>query len=127
MDNQERDAAIALGYSQGKTAAKLAGHYRLSIPQVRKILAQKEVTRTDTTRVERSKVIDEDHARLGLRLYNYRYNKKLPPTILAELMGWSVKKLRNIEQGYSVLNMLDLKDMAKCMGMSLLELMRGIE
>ena len=127
MDNQERDAEIALGYLQGATAAKLGRKYKLSVPQIRKILAEQKVTRKDViVEAETSKAIDPMHVRLGLRIYNYRFKKGVATSIAAQLIGWSARKLRSIEQGQTVVSLMDLMEVARFMQTTPPELMRGL-
>lgn len=128
MDNQERDAEIVQGYLKGKKAAALARDHRLSTAQIWKILERNGAKREDVvSEAESSKVIDPDHIRLGNKLYNYRFGRLLETAIAADRMGWSAKKLRNIEQGHSVITVPDLKDMARFMETTMSDLMKGLE
>lgn len=128
MDNQERDSEIALGYLQNASAPQLARKHKLSIPQIRRILKEQKVCRGGViVQSETSKAIDPTHIRLGLRLYNYRFRKCVDVSIAAQLIGWSARKLRSIEQGKTVVTVIDLQEMATYMQTTPSELMKGLE
>ena len=129
MENDERDAQIALGYLRGDTATKLSRDHNLSVPSIRRILKDRGVSRGGdvVSQAESSKVIGHVHARLGHRLYNYRFRKNLDARIASDLINWSSKKLRSVEQGHSDITLTDLTDMAQYMGMSLADLVQGLD
>lgn len=133
MDNAERDSAIASDYAGGPvtaglSASKLASKYGLSVPQIRRILSSKEAKRHPNAPkpTAEDKVIDEAHQKLGNRLYAYRFKIMNDTGQAAELLGWSVKKLRGIEQGISEITLADLQDMAEYMKTSISELTRNL-
>lgn len=128
MDNPTRDAEIALGYLQGKSAARLGRDFKLSVPQIRRILAAQKVTRGEPiSESENQRIVDTMHAKIGQRLYAYRWKRELEPGIVADLMGWSVKKLRSVEKGHSVLTLIDLAEVAQYMGTQMSDLTKGLE
>src|SRR6185312_3106519 len=100
VDNQVRDAEIALGYLQGESVPKLCRKYKLSSPRIWSILREQRVSRKEViSEAETCRIVDTAHAKIGHRVYVYRSRKNLPAVEVAEHMGWSVKKLRNIEHG----------------------------
>jgi hypothetical protein len=133
MDNADRDQEIAKLYAGGPGVAglpapKLATKFGISIPQVRRILASLKVEKhpeAPKPTVE-DKVIDPAHLKLGNRLYAYRFNLLNDTTQAAEALGWSIRKLRGIEQGFSEISLSDLQDMAEYMKTSVSELTRNL-
>ncbi len=133
MDNTARDQEIATLYAGGLNvpglpAAKLATKFGLSVPQIRRILAEKDAKRSpDAPKpTAADKVIDPIHLKLGNRLYAYRFQLLNDTSQAAEAMGWSVKKLRGVEQGVSEISLNDLQDMAEYMKTSISELTRNL-
>lgn len=133
MDNTARDQEIAKLYAGGPvtaglTAPKLAVKFGLSVPQIRRILAIQDAKRhPDAPKpTAEDRVIDPAHLKLGNRLYAYRFQILNDPGQAAEALGWSVKKLRGIEQGFSEISLSDLQDMAEYMKTSISELTRNL-
>ena len=133
MDNAERDKAIASDFAGGPgvaglSASKIGKKHGLSVPQVRRILASQQAKRhPDAPKpTAEDRVIDESHQKLGNRLYAYRFKILNDTGQAAESLGWSVKKLRGIEQGVSEITLADLQDMAEYMQTSISELTRNL-
>ncbi len=133
MDNSARDQEIATLYAGGPDkpglpATKLANKFGLSIPQVRRILSNLDAKRSpDAPKpTAEDKVVDPMHLKLGNRLYAYRFQLLNDTSQAAEAMGWSVKKLRGVEQGVSEISLNDLQDMAEYMKSSISELTRNL-
>jgi hypothetical protein len=133
MDNTERDREIANLYAGSPTtaplaASKLAVKFGLSVPTIRRILAEQQAKRhPDAPKPSGDeRVIDEAHRKLGGRLYGYRFNKLNDPSQAANALGWSVKKLRSIEQGHSEISLSDMQDMAEYMKISISDLTRNL-
>lgn len=129
MDNAERDLEIVKMYAGSATqpsmpASKLSTKFGLSIPTVRRILAEhKAVKDKDAPKpTPDDKVIDPLHRKLGNKLYHYRFKLLRDPAQAADALGWSVKKLRGIEQGTSEITLCDLQDMAEYMQTSISEM-----
>lgn len=128
MDNTTRDDEIVLGYLQGSSAAKLGRIHKLSVPTIRKILQDRKVTRKECiTSSETSKVIDPLHIKVGQRLYHARFKRNVERLVAADLLGWSAKKLNNVEKGHAVLTLIDLAEISKYMETTISELTRGLE
>lgn len=128
MEANERDEQIALEYLRGDPASTIHRRHGLSISHVRKILRKQKAVRGDViTQSETEKVVDPAHQKLGLILYHYRFKKGLDCGLAADLMGWTSKKLRNVENGHSVLTLFDLTDMANYLEVSLGDLIKRIE
>lgn len=127
MTSAERDAQIAEDY-KSLSASRVAAKYNLSIPQVRRIAKAAGIEKGPATLVLlESKVIDEDHRVLGLKLYFFRQKAGQDTLAGAEALGgWSIRKLRSIEQGLTVLNLMDLKAIANYMGIPLTKLIENI-
>jgi hypothetical protein len=133
MDNSARDQEIAKLYAGGPTTAglsapKIATKFGLSVPQIRRILSDQDAKRSpDAPKPStEDRVIDPIHLKLGNRLYAHRFQALNDTSQAAEAMGWSVKKLRGIEQGMSEISLSDLQDMAEYMKTSISELTRNL-
>lgn len=133
MDNSARDQEIAKLYAGGPgqpafAAPKLATKFGLSVPQIRRILADQKAKRDpDAPKPSGDdKIVDPAHRIIGHRLYSFRFQKLNDASQAAEAMGWSVKKLRGIEQGHSEVSLCDLQDMAEYMKTSISELTRNL-
>lgn len=127
MTSAERDTQIAEDY-KSLSASKVAAKHGLSIPQVNRIIKAAGVVKGHSTVAPLDKIIDDNHRLLGQRLYMHRNTVKCQDTLRASetMGGWSVKKLRNIEQGFSVLTLPDLKAIATYMGLPLTKLLENI-
>ncbi len=122
----ERDALIAEEYAT-LSAPKLAAKYRLSIPQIRRIVAEAGPTTKKIQLGTEGKVIDENHRIIGMKLYFHRVTIKLQGTEDgSKSLEWSMKKMRNIEQGFTSLTLDDLLTIAKYLGISLPTLVEKI-
>lgn len=125
MDNTERDQGIAQKYSKGRPASRLSIEFGLSVPHVRRILKEQgAVAGKREGRMEEDKIINPLHAKLGMRLYNFRFNKMNDVSMASDLLGWSVRKLRGIEQGKTLLTLTDIEAVAGYMQLSIGELMK---
>lgn len=129
MSTEERDQQIAEQYRRGRPASRIAKDIGLSVSQVRKILSDNKVTK-DPALAKRSppedKVIDENHRKLGNRLYAFRFAQLKDTRQASKILGWSVRKLRGIEQGHSPIDLSDLKAMAEYMKTSISDLTRNL-
>lgn len=127
LDNDERDDEIVAAYQKGETASKIARDMKLSISRVRAILSSRNAVKGPAMpKSQLDKVVDPAHQRIGNRLYAYRFRKMHDVQRGAEFLGWSVKKLRGVELGSSVLNLQELQDISKYMDISLSDLMKDI-
>ena len=128
MTSAERDAQIAEDY-KSLSASRLATKYSLSVAQINRIVAKAGVVKGHSPpATEREKIIDESHRVIGQRLYFHRNTEKAHNSVVAaeELGGWSAKKLRNIEQGFSPLTLQDLQAISQYMGLPLTKLLENI-
>lgn len=126
-DNEERDAKIVAAYEGGLSASRVAREFRLSISYTRAILAKcKAVKGPAMPRPQSERIIDQAHQKFGARLYGYRFRKTNDAQQTADLLGWSVKKLRGVEKGVSILTLEELQDVAAYMELSLSELMKDL-
>ncbi len=127
METTERDQEIALKYAKGRPATKLAVEFGLSVPTIRRILKQMNAVAGPRERlIEEDKVVCPIHKKLGSRIYAYRFKKTQDVHMTSGLLGWSVKKLRNIEQGKTSPTLQDLQGLAKYMNISLSEIMKDL-
>lgn len=128
MDNTQRDTQIAAEYMRGVTVPKLAIDFGLSIPTINRLLAAQDVDRSKrlkSTNVD--KAIDHTHEIVGQRLYNYRSFTVFEDRIKgAENLGWSAKRLAQIEKGHSVLTLIELNDIALYMQLTLSQLLEDL-
>ncbi|NOD70158.1 hypothetical protein [Ruegeria sp. HKCCD7303] len=112
MKTTERDTYICQDYSDGKEISELARSYGISDRRVAQILRANEVQLRPRT-TEEKKPLSPLHVRLGMHLYNYRFNRGLEPYDAATEMGWSMLKVRKVEKGVTELELLELIDIAK--------------
>lgn len=125
--NEERDAQIVAAYEGGLSAPQVARKFRLSVSYTRAILAKCNAAKGPAMpRPQSEKIIDPAHQRLGARLYGFRFRKTNDTQQAADFLGWSVKKLRGVEKGHSVLTLQELQDVASYMEISLSELMKDL-
>lgn len=129
MNHAERDQEIGKLFAggpgvSGLPASKLATKFGISVPQVRRILAGQEAKRHPEAPkpTTEDKVIDDAHRKIGNRLYGFRFQRLDDTGRASEVLGWSVRKLRSIEQGHSEITLSDLQDIAEYMNLSLSEL-----
>jgi hypothetical protein len=128
MDNTQRDFLIAVQFMDGTPVPKLAQDHSLSVPAINRILAAQNVDRSQRRRVIiEDKVVDDHHDKIGKRLYHYRafvaYEERLAAS---KTLGWSAKKLAMIEQGHTVLSLIDLRTIASYMKQSLSQLLEDL-
>lgn len=127
LDNDERDNEIVAAYAKGETASKIASTRKLSLSRVRAILSSRKAVKGPAMpKSQLDRVIDTVHLRIGNRLYAYRFKRMHDVQRGADFLGWSVKKLRVVETGSSVLTLQELQDIAKYMAVSLSDLMKDI-
>lgn len=122
-----RDRQIAEDYLT-HSAASLVIKYRLSLPHIKRILSAQGVKKEKGPVLSNAdKVIDENHRLIGIKLYFHRCTIKSHSTQQAsEETEWSIKKLRNIEQGFTELTLNDLITIAGYLGITLPKLMETI-
>lgn len=119
----ERDQEIRELYAQPQhTAASLARAYGLSEPRIRQIVAGVEKDRKSRER----RPVSEAHKRLGLKIYNHRWDNQLTKKAVADKLGWSVSKLHNLEQGLIDPTLTDLQDIATFMKLELGEVLKNV-
>lgn len=129
MSQAERDAKIVAEYAS-LSASKLAAKYGISVPQIYRIVKEaggKKAESQTPLDNNNSKVIDDNHRKIGMKLYFHRTTKKFQETDKASVeLNWSVRKLRSIEQGFSVLNLIELITIAEYLGISVSSLLENI-
>jgi len=117
----ERNEEIVELYRYGSTATQLARTFGLSEIRIRQIVegVKKE------KKVE-EKPITQAHRRLGVMICDYRFDHHIDRTAMAKKLGWSVRKLARLDQGYFDPTMLDLQDLATYMKKDLGELINNV-
>lgn len=108
--NEERDNDICHDYKSTEIS-ELARSYGLSPKRIKQILDEKNVERRPRLTGEK-RIISQVHSLIGLHLYSFREAKGLEALVAANQMGWSMIKLRRIEQGLQEIELLDLIDIA---------------
>lgn len=121
---QSRDEYIVQDYSDGKDIREISRSYGLSSKRVIQILDENEVDRRPQRSGTRGP-LSEFHRRLGLHLYNFRYDKGLEPVDVANKLGWSIIKLRKVEQGTTELELLDILDVESYTKTPLSDILKG--
>lgn len=109
----ERDRQMCEDYENDTTLTveSLAMRVGLSDRRVQQILSQRGGA---IRRVPRSKrnAISKPHARLGLHLAEYRHHWRHDVRQSADLIGWSMNKLRDVERGFIEVDLLDAQCIA---------------
>lgn len=103
---EQRNEDICLDY-ETKDINELARTYGLSSKRIKQILDEKNIERRPLTGGER-RIISAPHSKIGLHLFNFRKGRELSPHQAASEIGWSMIKLRRIEQGLQEIELLDL-------------------
>jgi len=109
--NIERDNYICQDYQDGKQLHELARCYGLSEKRVSQILVENNIPRRPRT-LRNKKSLSRTHTRIGVHLYTFRHKMDVGVTDAANDLGWSVIKLRKVEQGTTEIELLDLLDIA---------------
>lgn len=122
MSHAERDQEIIERYSQGTTALALSRTYGLSEARIRQIVAGVKKTK----RSRQAQALSDTHRRLGRKVYDFRFDNQLARTYVAQKLGWSVMKLRNVEDGLIDATLLDLQDLASFMKRNLGDLLNDV-
>lgn len=117
----DRNEEIIDLYRNGSTAIMLARSFGLSHQRIRQIVegVKKE------KKIE-EKPITQAHRRLGVMICDYRFDHHVDRTVMAKKLGWSVRKLARLDQGYLDPTMLDLQDLATYMKKDLGELINNV-
>lgn len=111
MNNNERDQYVCQDYLDGKEIHELSRIYGLSERRISQILKANKITRRPRNSVEK-KALSREHARLGIHLYTFRFDRGIDLFDAADDLGWSAIKLRKIEKGTANVELLDLMDVA---------------
>lgn len=111
MNTNERDAFLCQDYQEGMEINELARSYGLSERRVSQILRANNIVRRPRVAADK-KPLSAEHARIGLHLHKYRFERNLDPHTAATELGWSVIKLRKVEKGTTEVELLDLLDIA---------------
>lgn len=107
---------IAEDYTSGKTERELSIEYGLGEKRIRQILEAENVRRRARRQDERDREISPLHAKIGVRLYDYRFRLGQERGDVAEELGWSVHRVTYVEKGTHNLTLIDLQDLAAYIG-----------
>lgn len=118
----ERNSDIIHDYTSGRTALELSRTYGLSEPRIRQIVSGVKKTK----RLGDKRPISDAHRRLGMAVYDFRFDNQMTRRSVAARLGWSVAKLFNMEQGFIDPTLLDLQDLASFMKRNLGELLDNV-
>lgn len=110
-ENIERDSYLCQDYEDGKEIHELARSYGLSEKRISQILQAGGITRRPRV-LNHKKSLSREHTRIGIHLYTHRHRLDIGVTDAANDLGWSVIKLRKVEQGATEIELLDLLDIA---------------
>jgi hypothetical protein len=103
--NEERDRDICSDYATIEVA-ELARIYGLSTKRIQQILAEHDIDRRPRLPGEK-KIISQVHSLVGVTLFSHREARGIEAYPAANTLGWSVIKLRRIEQGLQEIELLD--------------------
>lgn len=106
----DRNQEIIDLYRQGSTATALARTFGLSEPRIRQI-----VSGVKKEKLLELQPISRAHKRLGVIICDHRFDQKVERKNMAQKLGWSIAKLRHIEQGLRDPTLMDLQDLASYM------------
>ncbi|MCG7628947.1 hypothetical protein MHM88_14140 [Epibacterium sp. MM17-32] len=122
MNNNERDKYICQEYKEGGSIGELARTYGLTEERIGQILRENGVPRRPRG-VKEKRPLSALHSRIGLHLYNYRFDRGIELYPAAKDLGWSALKLRKVEKGVKEVELLDLLDIAAYTGTKVGELL----
>lgn len=128
VSKEYRNKDILADYDDGKGMAvrELASAYGLSDKQIKNILKAQGVDSIPRQPKVREQSISSVHARLGLHLYDYRFEKGHSDYYAANQINLSTLKLRRIERGRQEVDLLTLQDIAAYTETPLDDLVRKI-
>lgn len=109
MKDATRNSHICEEYKDGKEVGDLARTYGLTERRTQQILRANGVVLRPRTTGDK-KPISKLHAKIGLALYNYRFDHDIELYDAANDLGWSAIKVRKVEQGVGPIELLDLLD-----------------
>ena len=127
-DSAERDKVLVEAFSAGVTPVELGERQGLSTRRVRQILVANnaEAPKAILPKTLEDRIIDPAHQRIGVRLYGFRTRNSKDAQQTADILVWSVKKLRGIERGTTSIDLVDLQVISKFMNLSLCELLKDL-
>ena len=117
-----RNNDIVHDYTQGSTAVELSRTYGLSEARIRQLVAGVKKTKRGGDK----RPISDTHRRLGLAVYDFRFDNHMTRKSVAHKLGWSVAKLFNMEQGFIDPTLMDLQDLAAYMKQNLGDLLNNV-
>lgn len=115
----ERNNCILMDHNSGKDPGQLAREHGLSRRRIQQILNELGVRKEslkNRQKADKSSIdvmpVSKLHAKIGLIVYQFRYDRNLSAVQAAEEIGWSMRKLRSVEQGLKDITLLDIQDIA---------------
>jgi hypothetical protein len=111
MKNIQRDIYVGQDYREGKEIHELSRSYGLSERRISQILQIRGIPRRPRTSSEK-KALSRQHSRIGIHLYNFRFEHNIELFKAVEDLGWSGITIRKVEKGTKELELLDLMDIA---------------
>lgn len=121
----ERDNELVEAYLTGRTIDDISRTYGLSQRRIHQILDARGVKRTKRRVPGEVATISKLHQKIGLRVYNYYYDRGLTRVQAADKLGISPVRLRRIELGAADLELLMLQDLSRFLGITVGELVDG--
>lgn len=118
----DRDSRIIEAYIGGCTASELSRLFGLSEPRIRQIVSGIKKERRPAT----YRPISDVHKRLGLKVYDYRFDRNIKADLVAKKLGWSLSKLRQLEKGLVDPTLLDLQDITTFMNINIGDLLNNV-
>lgn len=122
MNNNERDEYICQEYKDGVAVGEISRSYGISERRVTQILRENGVAMRPRNQ-KAKRPLSATHARIGLHLYNHRFDRGIELHSAANDLGWSAIKLRKVEKGTREVELLDLLDIAAYTGVKVGELL----
>lgn len=119
-----RDLRIKVEYLVDKQEiAALARLHGMSEKRITQILQEQGVTLRKRTRDNTHRPISRLHERIGLRLYDFRVENEISLDTASIDLQMSKIRLRRIEKGEQILDILDVQNIAAYLGTSVTKLL----
>ena len=122
-----RDDLIAEDYTTGRTVPEISRIHGVSIRRVYQILEETGVKRTriNGVRMKNTSALSRCHDTIGRRVYDHWFDLQIERQEAARQLGWTVAKLRAVEEGRRNLDLFDLRDLAIWMKTTIGDLVDG--
>ena len=107
-----------------RSTTELARMYGMTERRVRQILEEQDVRINQKSRIksDTSQPISKLHIRIGQRLYDYRFTEGFELEEVSLSLNMTKVRIRKIEKGEQELELMDLQNIARYLGMTVSQL-----